>query len=216
MNQIEQQVIKQLTGYCDIIGRLRVLETYSVGNGITVSRLNEDDHLQELHRKLRGLPSYMYLTPHEQRLEAVAHAYLGIYPTGTLKQRQAVSECISDDDEDRELLNELRKKIQKVIEARTGTPEGYEAILEQLAEYQDLQAEKQRIDAVLGAMKEQYPEHETLIRLHLIEGKSWINVSKMMHISKSVFYRLRRVALANYALLAGWENRGNIVGISRE
>ncbi|MEB9892982.1 RNA polymerase subunit sigma-24, partial [Bacillus cereus] len=83
MKHVEQQVIEQLTGYRDIVGRLRVLETYSVGNGITVSRLNEDDHLQELHRKLRGLPSYMYLTAREQRLESIAHAYLTDYPAGT-------------------------------------------------------------------------------------------------------------------------------------
>jgi len=36
------------------------------------------------------------------------------------------------------MLEELQRKIVKVIEARTGTPEGYEAILTQLAEYQDL------------------------------------------------------------------------------
>ncbi|CAH8719710.1 hypothetical protein [Paenibacillus melissococcoides] len=33
MKHVEQQVIEQLTGYRDIVGRLRVLETYSVGTG---------------------------------------------------------------------------------------------------------------------------------------------------------------------------------------
>ncbi|CAH8249877.1 RNA polymerase subunit sigma-24 [Paenibacillus melissococcoides] len=214
--QIEQRVIEQLTGYRDIVGRLRVLETYSVGNGITVSRLNEDDHLQELHRRLRGLPSYMYLTPREQRLEATAHAYLTRYPAGTRAQLQAVQECEPADEGDRQLLEELRRKIAKVIKARTGTPEGYEAILAQLSEYQDLKAEKQRIDAVLDAMKAHYPEHETLLRLHFVEGKGWGELSKVMHLSKSGFYRLRHDSLAVYARLAGWENYGTVSGKLRE
>ncbi|WP_148277929.1 DUF1492 domain-containing protein [Paenibacillus popilliae] len=201
MKQIEQQVINQLTGYRDIVGRLRVLETYSVGNGITVSRLNEDDHLQELHRKLRGLPSYMYLTRHEKRLEAVAHAYLGIYPTGTLKQRQAVSECVSGDDEDKRLLEELQRKIQKVIEARTGTPEGYEAILEQLAEYQDLQAEKQRIDAVLDAMD---VELAKLLRLKYIDNLSVSKICEKLAVAEKTYFRWRTKAVSQYAKLSGF------------
>ncbi|NOJ73899.1 RNA polymerase subunit sigma-24 [Paenibacillus alvei] len=210
---IEQRVIEQLTGYRDIVGRLRVLENYSVGNGITVSRLNQDDHLQELHAKLRRMPSYMYLSQKEQKLEAIAHAYLPSFPSGTKAQLRVVQNCQPVDDEDRKLLQELRRKIAKVIEARTGTPEGFEAILTQLAEYQDLLAEKQRIDSILAVMAEQNPQCEQLVRLHFIDGNVWTDVIKSMHISKSVFYRLRRAAVNNYAILAGWENRGNIVGI---
>ncbi|CAH8718460.1 hypothetical protein WDD9_005231 [Paenibacillus melissococcoides] len=120
MKHVEQQVIEQLTGYRDIVGRLRVLETYSVGNGITVSRLNEDDHLQELHRKLRGLPSYMYLTAREQRLESIAHAYLTDYPAGTRKQRQAVSECLSSDGGS-EALERVAEEDSKSHRGGTGT-----------------------------------------------------------------------------------------------
>ncbi|BFH12319.1 hypothetical protein J6TS7_65110 [Paenibacillus dendritiformis] len=200
MKHVEQQVIEQLTGYRDIVGRLRVLETYSVGNGITVSRLNEDDHLQELHRKLRGLPSYMYLTAREQRLESIAHAYLTDYPAGTRKQRQAVSECFSSDVEDRRLLKELQKKIQKVIEARTGTPEGYEAILEQLAEYQDLKAEKQRIDAVLDAMDEELAK---LLRLRYIEKKTVYEVADELNVSLRTHTRRKEEAIRQYCRFMG-------------
>ncbi|MFW5436344.1 RNA polymerase subunit sigma-24 [Paenibacillus apiarius] len=210
---IEQHVIEQLTGYRDIVGRLRVLENYSVGNGITVSRLNEDDHLQELHAKLRRMPSYMYLSQKEQKLEATAHAYLLSYPSGTKAQFRVVQNCEPADKEDRLLLEELWRKIAKVTEARTGTPEGYEAILVQLAEYQDLLAEKQQIDELLGLIKEQKSEYEELLRLSLINGLGWIEVGRRMHLTKSSYYRLRKAAICQYARLAGWEKVGKISGI---
>ncbi|WII39686.1 ECF-type sigma factor [Paenibacillus thiaminolyticus] len=203
MKQIEQQVIEQLTGYRDTVGRLRVLETYSIGNGITVSRLNEDDHLQELHRRLRGLPSYMYLSRHEQRLEATAHAYLTHYPAGTRSQLQAVQDSEPADDQDRQLLDELQRKIAKVIEARTGTPEGYEAILAQLAEYQDLKAEKQRVDTVLDAMKEQQPHYAELLRLRYIKGLPAIEVAEELGIVRRTFNRWRLRAIGIYSKLSG-------------
>lgn len=200
MKQIEQQVIEQLTRYRDTVGRLRILETYSIGNGITVSRLNEDDHLQELHRKLRGLPSYMYLTPREQHLEATAHAYLTRYPAGTRAQLQAVKECEPADEGDRQLLEELRRKIAKVIEARTGTPDGYEAILAQLAEYQDLKAEKHRIDTVLEAMDEELSE---LLRLRYINGLSVADAAAELGIARRTFDRRRARAIRKYSSLLG-------------
>ncbi|MGG4196121.1 RNA polymerase subunit sigma-24 [Paenibacillus jamilae] len=213
---IEQKVIEQLAGYRDTIGRLRVLETYSVGNGITVSRLNQDDHLQELHAKLRRMPSYMYLSAKEQRLEAAAHAYLDRYPTGTKAQLRAVQDCEPVDEEDEATLEELQKRIVKVIEARTGTPVGFEAILAQLSEYQDLQAEKQRIDDILQIIKEQKPEYEELLRLSFIESLPWGEVLQRMHLARSVYYRMRRSALAQYAILAGWEKVGKNEGKIRE
>ncbi|MDU5143533.1 MAG: DUF1492 domain-containing protein [Paenibacillus dendritiformis] len=198
--QIEQRVIEQLTGYRDIVGRLRVLETYSVGNGITVSLLNEDDHLQELHRRLRGLPSYMYLTPREQRLETTAHAYLTRYPAGTRAQLQAVQDCEPADEEDRQLLEELQRKIAKVIEARTGTPDGFEAILAQLAEYQDLKAEKQRIDAVLDAMDEELAK---LLRLRYIEKKTVYEVADELNVSLRTHTRRKEEAIRQYCRFMG-------------
>lgn len=197
---IEQRVIEQFTNYRDIVGRLRVLETYSVGNGITVSRLNEDDHLQELHRMLKGMPSYMYLSAKEQHLESIAHAYLWDYPTGTRKQRQAVSDCESSDIEDQRLLRELENKIRKVIEARTGRKEGYEGILDQLAEYQDLKAEKQRIDAVLEAMDSELSQ---LLRLRFIQELTVAETSSELGISKRTFDRRRAKAIREFIRLMG-------------
>lgn len=200
---IEQQVIEQLTGYRDIVGRLRVLENYSVGNGITVSRLNEDDHLQELHAKLRRMPSYMYLSAKEQKLEATAHAYLERYPTGTKAQLRAVQDCEPMDNEDRKLLQELRRKIAKVIEARTGTPEGFEAILAQLAEYQDLLAEKQRIVAVLDVLGEQNSHLAKLLHLRYIEGMTVEEVAAELGIVRRTFNRWKSRALESYSKLSG-------------
>lgn len=201
--QIEQQVIEQLTGYRDIVGRLRVLETYSVGNGITVSRLNEDDHLQELHQKLRGLPSYIYLTPYEQKLETAANAYLVSHPAGTKAQLQAVRNCNPLDEEDAKNLRVLQNKIRKVIKARTGVVDGYEAILEQLAEYQDLQAEKTRIDSVLQVMEQQESHLADLLRLRYIEGCGISKATKKMNISRSTLYRWVPEAIGKYAKLVG-------------
>lgn len=203
MKTVEQKVIEQLTGYRDIIGRLRVLETYSVGNGITVSRLNQDDHLQELHSKLRRMPNYMYLTQKEQRLEAAAHAYLDRYPTGTKAQLRAVQDCEPADDEDREMLEELQRKIAKVIEARTGTPEGFEAILAQLAEYQDLLAEKQRIDAVLEVLEEQHPHLSKLLRLRYIDGMNVEDAATELGIVRRTFNRWKARAFEAYGKLSG-------------
>ncbi|MEV2911459.1 sigma factor-like helix-turn-helix DNA-binding protein, partial [Paenibacillus larvae] len=179
---------------------LRVLETYSVGNGITVSRLNEDDHLQDLHQKLRGLPSYMYLTPYEQKLETAANAYLVNHPVGTKAQLQAVRNCNPLDEEDAKNLRDLQNKIRKVIKARTGVVDGYEAILEQLAEYQDLKAEKEKIDRVL----ENLDEHlSNLLRLRFIEGLTVEDVAKQLGISRRTHDRWRKIALEKYTKLSG-------------
>ncbi|EPY06644.1 hypothetical protein PAALTS15_13607 [Paenibacillus alvei TS-15] len=199
----EQRVIEQLTGYRDIIGRLRVLETYSAGNGITVSRLNQDDHLQELHAKLRRMPSYMYLSQKEQRLEATAHAYLERYPTGTKAQLRAVQDCEPVDEEDEAMLEELQKRIVKVIEARTGTPVGFEAILAQLAEYQDLLAEKQRIDAVMEALERDTFHLAKLLRLRYIEALPVGDVADQLGVVRRTFDRWRVSAIAKYGKLCG-------------
>ncbi|MGF7049135.1 DNA repair exonuclease SbcCD nuclease subunit [Paenibacillus sp. DS2015] len=205
LSTVEQRVIDQLTGYKDLVGRIRVLQTYSVGNEITVSRLNEDDQLQELHRKLRTMPTYMYLNRHEQKLEKTVSAYLVRYPAGTRSQKQVVQECNTLDKEDEKALHEVVQKIEKVIEARTGRRDGIEEVLERVAEFQDLQAEMKRIDDVLEVLEENRPQLSLLLRLHYLEDKPWDEVVKMMGISKSVFYRWRPLAVEKYSLLA----RGN-------
>lgn len=199
----ENTAVDLLSQYPEKRARLEVLSTYSVGAGITVSRLNEDDHLQELHRKLRGMPSYMYLTKREQRLETVANAYLTRYPAGTKAQLACIPKQGADD-EDTKLLNELRSKIQKVIAARGwDVRDDIDQVLDRLAEYQDLKAEIERVDSALKALESYQPEYARLLRLHYIEGKSWNETAEAMSISKDVFYRWKRKALEKFARLAG-------------
>lgn len=197
----EQQVIEQLSQYRRNQARIEVLSTYSVGAGITVSRLNEEDQLQELHAKLRGLPSYMYLNKHEQKLEQVANAYMTWYPAGVVAQKRAVPVDVMDD-EDRKLLQEVRNKIQRVIEAR-----GYDMrsdideILDRLTELQDLQAEVNRIDTVLRALERYKPEYEKLLRLRYINELSAGEVAKRLGIVRKTFDRWRNQAIEEYIRL---------------
>ncbi|NOK23844.1 MULTISPECIES: sigma-70 family RNA polymerase sigma factor [Myxococcaceae] len=197
----EQQAIEQLSTYRQKQARLQVLSTYSVGAGITVSRLNEDDHLRELHAKLRGLPSYMYLTKREQQLESVAHAYLTRYPAGTRAQLAAVP-TRGADEEDEKLLQEIRGKIKKVIAARGWEMDDLDAVLERVAEYQDLKTEIERIDTVLAALEAYKPGYAKLLRIHYLDGKPWDETARELNVSKDVFYRWRKKALEEYEKIA--------------
>lgn len=198
----EQQVIEQLQSYRQKEARMKVLSTYSVGAGIQISRLNEDDQLQDLHRRLRGLPSYMYLSQHEQHLETVAHAYMTRYPAGTRSQLAAVPKSGADAEDD-QLLVELRGKIRKVIAARGGdVRDDIDEVLERLAEFQDLRAEIARIDTALKALEDYKPEYAKLLKVHYVDGKPWDITAKELSTSKDVFYRWRKKAVAEYEKLA--------------
>ncbi|WP_246070517.1 ECF-type sigma factor [Paenibacillus kobensis] len=197
----ESEAIERLTSYKRILARLKVLDNYSVGAGITVSRINQDDHLMELHRKLRGMPSYMYLTKREQVLETTAHAYLTGYPTGTKAQLAAVPKTATDE-EDAKALREIRSKIQKVIEARTGNREGYEGVLDRLSEYQDLQNERDQIDSALSALESYKPDYAKLLRLRYVEGLEINEVVDRMQTSRRTFERSRPKALQEFGRLS--------------
>lgn len=199
----EQQVIEQLSQYWQKKARIQALSTYSVGAGITVSRLNEDDQLQEFHRKLRGLPSYMYLSGREQHLESIAHAYLGgKYPSGVKMQKRAVPVDVMDD-ADQRLLREVRRKIQKVIESRGyEIRDGIDQIIERLTELQDLQAEVERIDTILDALEQYKPEYAKIIRLHIIDRQPLEDITEQLNLSRPVFYRWRKKAVSEFDRLA--------------
>ncbi|GIP14380.1 hypothetical protein J40TS1_00220 [Paenibacillus montaniterrae] len=199
----EQEAIEQLTNYKRLQARMHLLSNYSVGAGITVSRLNEDDQLQELHRKLRRLPSYMYLSKREQKLETVAHTYLqGKYPSGIQSQQRAVK-VVGYDEEDTKLLQELRQKLAKVMAAR-----GYDeradldAVLERVAEYQDIQAELKQIDDVLTAIKKYKPDYERLLRIRYIEGLTAQETASKMRIAERTLRSWRTKAISEYIRLA--------------
>ena len=199
----EEMILDLLSRYPEKRARLEVLSTYSVGAGITVSRLNEDDHLQELHRKLRGLPTYMYLNKREQKLGSVAHAYLTRYPAGTKAQLAAIPKQGADE-EDTKLLRELREKIRKVIAARGWDErDDIDEVLDRLAEFQDLKAEIEYVDNAMKALERYKPEYARLLRLHFIEGKSWSETADAMNISKDVFYRWKRKAIEEFTKIAG-------------
>lgn len=198
----EQTAIEQLSQYRKKQARIQVLSTYSVGAGITVSRLNEDDQLQELHRRLRGLPSYMYLSKREQRLEQAANAYMTRWPTGLRAQQRAVPVNVMDE-EDRNLLQELRGKIQKVIAAR-----GYDIrsdideILDRLTELQDLQEDVNRVDTVLKALEQYKPEYADLLRLKYIQEMDVTETCKRLAVVEKTYYRWRRQALDEFIKLS--------------
>ncbi|MFH5185741.1 ECF-type sigma factor [Paenibacillus sp. TAB 01] len=199
----EQQAINQLNEYRQKLARLQVLSTYDVGAGLTVSRLNEDDHLQELHRKLRGLPSYMYLSEREQRLENLAHAYLAKYPAGIRSQLFEISDCQSADDEDELLLNELREKIKRVFAARGyDSRNDIDAVLNRVAEFQDLQSDLNKIDTKLGALEQYKPEYAKLLRLRYIDGLNAGETANALGIVRRTFERWKPKAIKEYINLS--------------
>lgn len=197
------RAIEQLSQYRQMQARLQVLSTYSVGAGITVSRLNQDDQLQELHRQLRGLPSYMYLNKYEQKLEATAHAYLTRYPAGVKAQLGAVPKRGADQ-EDEKLLRELRSKIQKVIAARGwDMRDDIDEVLDRVAEYQDLKAEIERIDTALKALGAYKPDYANVLRLRYVDGKSITAAAAAIGITERTFRRWLNKAMEEFAKLSG-------------
>ncbi|CQR51459.1 hypothetical protein [Paenibacillus riograndensis] len=197
----EQQVIDQLSSYRAKLARIQALGTYSIGSGIQISRLSEEDHLQQLHRRLRGLPSYMYLGKRDQELEATAHAYLTFYPAGVRAQRNAISD-IGAYQEDDELLQELRAKIAKVIDARAGSKYDLDEVLDRLSELQDLQAEIKRIDDLLSLLEGYKPDYSRILYQDVISGRNWSEVAKEMALSKSVYFRWKKHAISAFIKLA--------------
>lgn len=201
---IEQRVIEQLRNYKTIDGRIKILEKYPIGYGMYLTeQYSEDDKLQALHRQLRGLPSYMYLTKHEQKLESIANAYLTRHPTGIKSQHYTVKQIRAVDDEDRKLIKELAGKIRKVIDTRQGALDEFEAALKRVSELQDLQHEKDLIDTVLNTMSEYKPHYRDLLVFRYIEDEPVEIVSRKLNIHRSTFDKWRKAAINEYANLSG-------------
>lgn len=198
---VEQRVIEQLKEYPQKRARIMALSTYSIGSGIIVNRLEEDDQLQELHRRLRDLPSYLYLNKKEQRLETTAHAYLTRYPAGLRAQLEAIP-TIGADAEDEKLLRELRRKVKRVIDARGCNLNQLEEVLERVAELQDLRTEVDWIDGVLELLEGYKPGYPRILRMIFFENKSNQEMMDELKMSKSVFYEIKRKAIKEYVSLA--------------
>lgn len=197
----EDQAIEQLSSYRAKQARIQALGTYRVGGGIQISRLSEEDHLQQLHRKLRGLPSYLYLTKREQELEATAHAYLRFYPAGIRAQRAAIPDIGAYEEDDKQ-LQELRAKIAKVIDARGGCKYDLDEVLERLAELQDLQAEVKRIDDLIQALSAYKPDYSLLLSLRYIDGLPTTQVAAKLHISEATYRRRKRRAIIEFTKIS--------------
>lgn len=195
-------MIEELRAYKRIVARIEILGRYSVGNGITVSRINQDDQLQDLHRQLRGKPSYMYLNGHEQALESTAHAYLTKYPAGAKSQLEAIPRRGADADDEKR-LREIRGKIQKVIDARGWSRDDLESVLERVAELEDLQTKRKNIEMVLDAVESYKPEYARLLRLRYVENFTAEAVAANLSISVRTFRRWQLAAIEEVKKVIG-------------
>ncbi|EJW16984.1 RNA polymerase subunit sigma-24 [Paenibacillus alvei] len=195
----EQHALDQLLAYKRLLTRIRVIETYPVTGGILLKTIASDDRLQELHSKLKGLPSYMYLTKHEQRLEQTAHAYLSRYPVGTRAQLNEVRSCKGADAEDEKLLKELARKIQNVIDARGGGQvDDFEGVLERISELQELESQKKYFESTLETLGGKYGR---ILCMQYVEFKEPMDIADEMGVSLPTMYKWRRQALQAYGKL---------------
>jgi len=200
---IEKDVIEQLQGYKRLCGRIKMLHMQPIGMGMSIEHDGSEDALIALHKKLKGLPTYTYLTEKQQKLEITAYAYLEKYPLGTKAQLSEVKRHDGADAEDKANLKELARQIQKVIDARAGEGKGYEAIMRRLDELQSAMDEKELIDSTLLSIGEYKPHYAALLRFRYIEGYSVAEVTSELIISTSTFDRWREKAVVEYAGLMG-------------
>ncbi len=199
----EQKVIAHLQRYRDVCNRIKVLSCYSVGAGITINRLSEDDELQQLHAQLRGKPSYMYLSKREQDLMSAATANMTSYPAGTRAQLYEVAHTHSADPIEERRLRELEKSVRKVIEARTGVAEGFEGVLSKVTELQDLMAERDNTNAIFEVMRESQSNLADLLHLRYVQEQKVQDVSLALSIERRTFIRWHNRAIDEFSKLAG-------------
>ncbi|UUZ85649.1 hypothetical protein LJK88_20400 [Paenibacillus sp. P26] len=180
--------IDRLQKYRDNELEIEALNRYSVGGGVSLGTLSRDDNLQALHRKLKGLPSYMYLTKREQQLETVAHAYLKSYPVGTRAQLNAIPWEGADVEDEKSLL-QLRKKIKKVMEARGIQISDFDSVIQRISQIEDLERENRNINGALEALDGHKPESAKLLRMRYIQGKKAEDIARELYLDRSTVYR---------------------------
>lgn len=197
----EYMAIEQLKGYKNLQVQIKMIEKYPIGNGMYLESTNDGDLLQDLHKTLRGIPSYMYLNSHEQKLESTVNSYLVNHPLGTKSQLHTVKNISVLDREDENRLRQLKKKIEKVIKARNGAIDDYESILKRISELQELQDQVDQINYVLNVLEGYKPKYAELLRLRYIEEKTTEEVADQMNISRRTLDRWRPKAIEEYASL---------------
>lgn len=198
----EESAIEELKSYKGIQGRVKVIERYPIGNGMYLDSNNKDDKLQDLHKQLKGVPSYMYLNGHEQGIEQTAFEYMTKFPLGTRSQKQAVRSIPTVDEEDDKRLGTLQRKIQKVIDVRRGDAEGFKGVVERLTEMQGLQDRLDRIDHILDVMDDYKPHLARLLKLRYVEDNTVEHTANEMSISRKTFDRWRQKAIEEYTILS--------------
>lgn len=207
------EVIKLLQDYQDTIARIKVLKLQPLGMGYyTVADAAKDDKLMELHKQLRGLPSYMYLTPREQQLESSAHMHLTRYPAGIQSQYREVAGLKDDDPEEAHRLHELRESIGKVLEARTCQPEGIDEVLERMTELQGLEAKREYYNNALEVLDERFPGYGRLLHFRYAEGKAPAEIMQEMQASKTTYYRWEQEAIAELSKILNVGKRRENIG----
>lgn len=199
----EQHALEQLQAYKRLFTRIQVLETYPVaGGGILLSTIAEDDRLQELHNKLRGLPSYMYLSKRDLKLEETANAYLTRYPAGTKAQLNEVKSRIPVNEEDEKLLKELAGKIQKVIDTRGGGPvDDFEALFERISELQELEDQRSYFESTLNTLEAYKPKYGQILRLQFVKFMEPLDIAEELGVSVPTLYKWRKSAVREYGKL---------------
>lgn len=202
-HDFEQVVIGHLREYKIISGRIRMLEQTPIGYGLYLESDNQDDKLQDLHRKLKTMPSHLYLNKSEQELESVAFAYLENYPTGLKSQQNEVRMTIVPDMEDQKQLRKLQAKIAKVIDARSGQTQGIRGVEHRISEMQDLQQKLDQIELALNTLDWMNPDFGGLLRFRYIDKYPVDEVIHKLSISRKTYDRWRKKAIIEYAKLTG-------------
>ena len=100
------------------------------------------------------------------------------------------------------MFKELKRKIEKVIEARTGSYDGYDGVIKRLTELQDLQKQKETIEFSLEVLAEYQPDYAQLLRLRYIESKSVEEITIQLDTSRRTFDRWLAKANEEYTALA--------------
>ncbi len=202
----ERQVLRQLSDYRRNIARMRILEKTPIGYGMSLDAFNDDDKLQDLHRKLKSMPTYMYLTEDEQDLRFLAAVYMRKKRIGTKSQLYDARRLFSNDPEVQRQLEKIGDKIEKVLDTRSGYSESYEGldgVVQRISELQDLQRENEQIDLVLNTLDWYKPNYGRLLKLRYVEGCKVENIAKEFHISEKTYERWRPKAILKYAEFSG-------------
>jgi hypothetical protein len=199
----EESAIEELKGYKGLVGRVKVIEKYPIGNGMYLESNNPDDKLQDLHKQLKEIPSYMYLNGYEQGIEQTTFEYLTKFPLGTRSQLQAVRNIPTADEEDDKRLGTLQRKIKKIMDARRGDTDGFKGVLDRLNEMQGLQDQINRIDHILDVMDDYKPHYARLLKLKYLEDHTVEVVAEKLSISRKTYERWRPKAVEEYIFLSG-------------